>query len=720
MMSNNKILTVSYGTFSCTLEGFDDSFGTMKAITEYFRDLASDDRYFGAEPVQPDAQMLASIAQKEISRRVEAREHDGNIVLSAAQESAAPAQLANTAMAATLVADAATDVVNEPAEANTDDAPSFDDSAISAALTEEAPAQEAPETAAPIAVSQEDSPIGAPANEDYMNAEEIAADPSIAVLRRAQATAVDTDINDVDIVPNRDDAEVSSFFAQSEMVAQVEDDILPEALDVAEIQQEVVDTPPSQSDASPVEEIAPIASPKPESPRTESPKTESIADKLQRIREVVAQNGSEDDDADAEQNFEASEALAADKGGSEDAAKDDDTILSALRDIKGAIAADDAAEEEQIEDQPSEVAEDDTDLSGILESLKQQSSGDARELADDANLDDAEVAAKPESAQEADVAAEPELAQRDIVTEEDAQPETTQEAEEDAAERAPRAEEADLAQELAELEADLDFDAEQEDGAEDEAITEALESAADIAEDTTEDAASAAREMLPPIDEGQNPDMNRLMEETDQQMSEPENTTRRNAFAHLRAAVAAKKADVALGGNKDDEAEGDAYREDLAEVVRPRRPVSGEQRTPRPAAARPAPLKLVAEQRIDTDTPADVTPVRPRRVAAVQEEAESQAEESFAEFAAEAGATSLPDLLEAAAAYMSFVEGRAQFSRPQLMNKVRQVEQDGFTREDSLRLFGKLLRDGKIEKTNAGRFQVSDQIGFRPDARAVG
>ncbi len=85
------------------------------------------------------------------------------------------------------------------------------------------------------------------------------------------------------------------------------------------------------------------------------------------------------------------------------------------------------------------------------------------------------------------------------------------------------------------------------------------------------------------------------------------------------------------------------------------------------------------------------------------------------------GADTLPQLLEAAASYMSFVEGREQFSRPQLMTKVRQSgAQEDFSREDGLRSFGQLLRTGKISKIKGGRFTVSDDIGFQPDKRAAG
>ena len=118
-----------------------------------------------------------------------------------------------------------------------------------------------------------------------------------------------------------------------------------------------------------------------------------------------------------------------------------------------------------------------------------------------------------------------------------------------------------------------------------------------------------------------------------------------------------------------------------------------------------------------------VTPVRPRRGAAVAPAAAAQVapqSEDFADFAEQMGATKLADLLEAAAAYLSFVEGHEQFSRPQLMSKVRLVEKENFTREDSLRSFGKLLREGKIEKMQGGRFQASDQIGFKPAKRAAG
>jgi hypothetical protein len=230
------------------------------------------------------------------------------------------------------------------------------------------------------------------------------------------------------------------------------------------------------------------------------------------------------------------------------------------------------------------------------------------------------------------------------------------------------------------------------------------------------------RRTLPSLEGDQGSDMNRLLAETDNQMDDPESAVRRDAISHLRAAVAAKKADFALGEPNTTDEEDDAYRNDLAEVVKPRRPVAKSDLTEHAPDARPAPLKLVAEQRINTQAAAPAAPVSPRRVTPVVSAPTTaeQVEGGFAEFADEMGATSLPDLLEAAAAYMSFVEGLDQFSRPQLMSTVRLAGEEDFSREEGLRSFGMLLRTGKLQKLDGGRFKVSDKIGYQPDERAAG
>ena len=732
MMNNNKILTVSYGTFSCTLEGFDDSFGTMKAIAEYFRDLSSEDRYFGAEPAQPDAEMLAHIAQKEISRRVEARQQDGQIVLSAQtpEDPAAPAQPAPAPEAAeTPKAPAApqpqvSSTAAGPSVVSTSFAPrrpkeisayydAYRINALKSAEAEAAPAPQA-EAAAP--------------RDEVVSRDVAAPKPEATQAEAAPASAAPAP--EVDIVPGQPDEDVEAFFADSPRNEVTVDD----------------------QDA----EIQPVA----------APVVDSIAAKLQRIRAVVANQDAPA--APQPQVFDDEDTIDA-----EDST--DDVIANAINDIQGALDADDTVEDiAQSSDLEAEAEE---DVAAAQESEEQHEdvAADEVEEADAAQVDADETGEAEEDTaprgrvlkvKRADI--DRAIAEGELEEVEEDAPAVLDKPEKPALriQRDPEStlsdeDEEDLARELAELEATLssaaadtltdapeeaeeavadeddapEEETAEEDSQEDTAQEETLdidvseddaeEVQAEVQAETTAEPATEApkaapqRRSLPTLDADSGPDMNRLLAETDNQMDEPEAATRRDAITHLRAAVAAKKADMALGAPDAAERENNAYRSDLAEVVKPRRPASTTARTERPAEPRPAPLKLVAAQRIDTDQPRNVAPVRPRRVAAVAPAPVPQAG-GFAEFAEEMGATQLPDLLEAAAAYMAFVEGMDDFSRPQLMNTVRQGGAEDFSREEGLRSFGQLLRTGKLQKLEGGRFKASEQIGFQPDARAAG
>ncbi|MCT8159806.1 hypothetical protein [Pseudoruegeria sp. SHC-113] len=770
----------------------------MKAIAEYFRDLAAEDRYFGAEPPAPDAEMLARIAEKEVSRRVEARIKDNNVVLrqqeapalepqraapspippqpvarSAAAESprkpafqaapaAAPASADADSIAAKLQRIRAVVAQNkagtsdrlfdedeqvgeiaeelnataEPAAPAADPAPApapqpvLDDPDLIAAAAEEGEADAGDEedslaaleafeqTAAPAPQAEE-------AFEEEAHEEESASKEAYEEEAFEEAGAYEDDA-EADFAPEATDALLKAVASRT-AIADVQDAPVEDALD--EMEADLLPEADADSEIAEAEAEAEAAE-----GEAEEEAIEAVSDEAEAFEELVAEEAFEEE-AYEEEAFEEAYEDDAEDAVAEETAQDEPADADADDDVLARLSA-------SLNATPQEAAEEAEDEAADEEPLvlTAENSVQAEELAEDMAKDDDEDEARKASATAAAARARARVIRMKKSDVEDAIADGTlqpMELIEDDSEDEDEVAEADDAPSSLSDEEEADLRAEL-------AAVEAEERGADPVAPVRPVRVTPRRVTTEAADDEEA--VARLLEQTNSKLEESEGARRRSGFAHLKAAVAATVAERKfLGGKKKDEDETEAYREDLAKVVKPAKPAPAPAPAPveRPSrkAGTMAPLMLVSEQRVDVQADGRDVAARgaeahegevtsgnlalqkkPRREVSVYELEKVDHvladDTSFAEFAARLGVTELPDLLEAAAAYVAYVEGRPQFSRPHVMGIMAKAEAAGeISREDGLRSFGQLLREGRLQKVQRGQFTIAKTTRFKPKAR---
>lgn len=784
MIGASKILTVSYGTFSCTLEGFDDPFNTMRAIAEYFRDLAAEDRYFGAEPPTPDAAMLLKIAEREVQRRVEAKIQDNGVVLRTGDAMQAPrpmpAPQPQSPVAHTPVAHEPVPVSRPRAEPALTPMPE----GVAAKLLR----IRAAVINAELAVTRDATPTAfAPTDPiltDYsedQHADEFTSADSFAATFEDQdfaAGPIDTDVWDQpdaaltepDRIEGHTDLPINlRAEPEAAVAAAAEPEIAPAADPDADADFASLDLDANDAMLGRIADAtdAPIQHPEPEmlpeevvpslaeytaDPAPAQPTPDAAFAPAPDARTDLSPLAPAPSDADvaAPTDF-----AIADSAG--------DTFDDAMADADYVISPEDLADLNALDAAPISAL----DAAPVEEASPDTSASEASLYDEDydAPLDSSVAATEDAFADDADMAEQTVEDPVDPVLEEiDSAYEPQDEPLRGPSEKALRARArvlkvrrddvttADISAAEASPDVSSDIVAMMAADAQD-ALRRDLH-ALQLSLDTpnpndVHDEAGSEDDARKRLDAAGEEAVARLLEQTNEAMAVPENRRRLSAIAHLKAAVAATVADRFSKGNQTPK-EPDAtrlvpYRDDLARVVRPQTPAGSDDA---PATPRPAPLVLVSAQRIDRPrtSPGESTtplasvpnaPVRPRRVTsaqvAVEPGLESDDEEEeidatniftdargFAEFSERLGANSLAEILEAAAAYTVCIQGRPHFSRPLLMGQIGALSADSeFTREDGLRTFGALLREGRIQKIKRGQFVLTERSHYLAEARKI-
>lgn len=862
MIQSSKILTVSYGTFSCTLEGFDDSFGMMQAISEYFRDLASDDRYCGAEPPKLDAQMLAQIAAREVKHKVKADVKEDHVTLSPDLEpikytktvtDSPPAQtedkyVKNTPqLEQTTVAtrpEPATSRAIEAALASEDDndettdelivptkgrpAPTFDHTRQIQPASLEHPQPSAELTQDPSALatvrarlerfkqsiteeneatsSTRPSPTPAPttratAPKPATSARTIVA-PSAAHPDQKTDTSSNSDpaaqdpklAKTVVVQPTKAAAPIKAKQITAKPIAR------RVKTKVVKTTKPTVATPAPQTPRKPTittAKVAPQAAqpsepapsqPKPQvaTPAPEKPIAAQEATATQ-IKRPISERPKDAEKAIPSEAPQAPEATLTPSASatqdviifkSEDKPTRDDGALDLSSYMRKPLTPK-ASDPTEVAPPTRAEAPDPAPAPRVhkvnnRDFIKAVRDGQLRQPNASASDDpfEQELAQLDAELRAAHSKKKPEVNNVSLMTTH-AQPDTSATSDETAlmpppaptrpaltrptALRTPTAVAATQPSDQNDTNTQIG-EAEQHEEAAPTALRRPLplnrpthlrpkstsQEKADVAQDAP---ASPIRRLTAELDDQQDQQgaqtaastlshMNdideheieekqvvnapkhhsfaktlraddleeRIFTETTTKMTQGDSGGRFNAISHLRKAVASRLAQDDTTEQTEAKEKDTAFREDLNDIVRPNKPVRSQSRSSRPITPTATPRPM------HDANPGDA-PIAPRRVAA---DLENEGDHEFKQFAQDVGAHSLEHLLEAAASYITLVEGQETFSRPQLMTRVRRVKPTGFSREDALRYFGQLLRDGKLEKRRAGKFAITEDTEFRP------